>query len=759
MSGALSIREATPEELGNWDAIVRRFPNHRLPHTRAWIDALATSGCGRPLYLVLEKDEGLVGCFPGLLVNVGRWRLFGSPLAGWQTVSLGPAFDPERFSTAEFAAAVVPYLEGEHDVDHIELLHLGLDGDAMRAAGFEGEAVFTYRASLFPGDEARTFKQLKDSARRNVKRAGRLGLTVRFEDDERFVDEHYAQVQEVYRRGGYTVPFTKQRVLEFFRRLKESGNLIAVSVYLPGGRINIATGMFAIEGKELLLWMWAHRGHYRWYRPTELMTWAVMQRAVQLGCETFDFMGGGPFKTKFGAEPDRIKIRWLRGRHRWLMKARKLAKTVYYWQQGARGRSSRLARQAMAFVARRGHAAHPGRPPACVLGDIDLVRALGIARIPSHVLAPPGAPVRYSRHTRSALPWHNAWERPEELVDALVRFGQAQPEPPVLFYQEDRTLMLVSRHRDRLREGFRFIVPDAELVEQLVDKARFQQLAARLDLPVPPARLLSPTDPPPHDLGLAFPVVLKPLTRIPDRWEPVAGPGKATSVAGIAELRAFWPRLAAANLPILAQELVPGPETCIESYHAYVDERGNTVGEFVGRKIRTLPAAYGDSTALETSDAADVLALGRTLRRRLKLHGVAKLDFKRGPDGRLHLLEVNPRFNLWHHLGAAAGVNLPALVYGDLVGWPRPVVGQAQSGFRWCKPWKDAAAARAAGMSLVGWLPWVLRCEAKSGVAWDDPLPLFGAVFRRGINALAHVGRRAKERPPWTLTPLSRSDV
>src|SRR5215470_19812901 len=40
------------------------------------------------------------------------------------------------------------------------------------------------------------------------------------------------------------------------------------------------------------------------------------------------------------------------------------------------------------------------------------------------------------------------------------------------------------------------------------------------------------------------------------------------------------------------------------------------------------------------------------------LTGVAKPDFKRAPDGRLLLLEINPRFNLWHHLGAVAGVNL-----------------------------------------------------------------------------------------------------
>jgi predicted ATP-grasp superfamily ATP-dependent carboligase len=519
-------------------------------------------------------------------------------------------------------------------------------------------------------------------------------------------------------------------------------------VYLPGGRVNIATGIFFVEGTELLLWMWAHRQHYRWYRPTELMTWTVMQRAVQLGCETFDFMGRGEFKTKFGAVPDETKVRWLRGRHRWLMTARKVAKRVYGWQQTLRGHTSRATRQVTGFIGRAGRTAQPVRPPACVLGDIDLVRALGLAHIPSTVLAPPGSPVRYSRHTRGVFPWHNAWENPEQLVEELVRFGQSQPEPPVLFYQEDRTLALVSRHRERLREGFRFIVPEAELVEQLVDKSRFQELAARLDLPVPPACVISPGDPPPNgNFGLAFPIVLKPLVRIPARWEPLAGPGKATSVNSLAELRAMWPRIAAANLSILAQELVPGPETCIESYHAYVDERDSVVGEFAGRKIRTWPASYGDSTALETSDANDVLALGRTLVTKLKFRGVAKFDFKRGPDGRLRLLEVNPRFNLWHHLGAIAGVNLPALVYGDLIGAPRPMMGPAQPGLRWCKPWKDMFAARAAGMSLAKWIPWVSRCEAKSGLAWDDPVPLIGATVRRGMDALVRTVRRTEEQP------------
>ena len=379
------------------------------------------------------------------------------------------------------------------------------------------------------------------------------------------------------------------------------------------------------------------------------------------------------------------------------------------------------------------------RARACVLGDTDLLRALGLAGVPCAVAAPPGAPARHSRLARVRLDWADPWEQSDALLGVLERFAAAEPEPPVLFYEDDGDVLLISRQRERLRRHFRFVVPARALVEDLVDKSRFQILAERLGLPVPAARLLDPrTDPAPLDLD--FPLVVKPRVRREEQWPAIAGGAKALRVDAEAGLRELWQRLAAAGLPVLVQRLIPGPETQVESYHVYVDERGDTVGEFTGRKLRTWPPAYGGSTALVTSDAPDVAALGRTIVARLGLRGVAKLDFKRAPapDGRLYLLEVNPRFNLWHHLGARAGVNLPALVYADLTGEPRPRRAVARAGVRWCQPWHDALAARAAGVPWLTWLVWTLGCEAKRAIAWDDPLPLAGALLERAMSRLRH---------------------
>jgi predicted ATP-grasp superfamily ATP-dependent carboligase len=406
--------------------------------------------------------------------------------------------------------------------------------------------------------------------------------------------------------------------------------------------------------------------------------------------------------------------------------------------------------QAHELLARRGvngsvHA-RAGAAFACVLGDLDLIRPLALARIPCAVVAPTGSVVNRSRfaHAVIAAGCDAISEDPGDLPEQLLRFASAQKNPPVLFYQEDEQLLFVSRCRDRLAAGFRFVVPAAELVEDLVDKARFQLLAERLRLPVPATRQIRPAaGSRPADVDLQFPVVAKPLRRRRS-WSDIGYRAKAVRVDTPEALGFWWPRWTHQGVDLLVQELVPGPETTIESYHVYVDAQGQIVAEFTGRKIRTLPPEFGFSTALAITDAADVAALGQSLVHSLGLRGVAKFDFKRAPDGRLYLLEVNPRFNLWHHLGAVAGVNLPALVYGDMVGVPRrATMPKARAGVTWCRLADDWRAAKACGIPLRSWSMWALGCEAKS-MAWDDPVPFLHTAWRlvsHGVRSVLHPAR------------------
>jgi hypothetical protein len=151
------------------------------------------------------------------------------------------------------------------------------------------------------------------------------------------VDEFYAQVEEVLARSGVVPPFSRKRARQLFRSMQASGNLLALSIRLPDDSC-IATGLFMIEGRELYLWNWTHRTRYRWYCPTELLTWTAMQKAMEAGCTTLDMAGGGDAKVKFGAVPDQTVYRWIRSRYQWLPWLRTLARKAFKYQEAVRGR-------------------------------------------------------------------------------------------------------------------------------------------------------------------------------------------------------------------------------------------------------------------------------------------------------------------------------------------------------------------------------------------------------------------------------------
>lgn len=383
-------------------------------------------------------------------------------------------------------------------------------------------------------------------------------------------------------------------------------------------------------------------------------------------------------------------------------------------------------------------------PAAVVLGDLDLVRPLRRAGIPCAVVARPGKPVAASRQA-AQLGWADPWREPEALLDLLLRFAVAAPEPPVLYYQLDAYTTFVSRHRRRLAEAYRFVLADDDVLADCVDKVRFQQRAEALGLPVPRTAVLRATAAP-DTADLRFPVVLKPALHKPASeddagWKALAHGRKAIEVPDRRALDELWPALVERGADVVAQELVPGPESRIESYHAYVREDHAVAAEFTGRKIRTLPRVHGETTACIVTPIDDVREAGREVLRALRLTGVAKADFKRAPDGRLVLLEVNPRFNLWHHPAAVAGTNLPAVVWSDLTGRPVPVVPPARREATWSNHW-DAVAAREWGVPPLEWLRWTRRCDTRSLGALDDPRPL----VRAGTRVAGRAVRRAAGR-------------
>jgi D-aspartate ligase len=376
------------------------------------------------------------------------------------------------------------------------------------------------------------------------------------------------------------------------------------------------------------------------------------------------------------------------------------------------------------------------RPPAFVLGGINLVRPLAIASIPV-VLGTDDEdePALRSRYVMETCRLPSPVAAPRDAVDALLRAGtllryRVGARLPLIVGRDD-WLGLLHRHRAAIERHFTFLACDSDLGEVLLDKARFHELALARGLPVP--RRFDWDDASGELRRHAGPVIAKPRLKLHWSESPALRAlngryGKGVVYPGPEALLGDG-RLAPFRELFIVQEYVPGRDDALVSYHGLADEGGRVLASFVGRKLRTSPPRTGDSSLIELVRHPAAEEAGRRIVEALGLKGPFKLDLKEDErDGAIRLIEVNARFSLWNHLGAANGVDLLSMAYRYLVEGARPRPGGYGTRVRWLDLALDYRAFRQlqaeGALSTAAWLrSIVFTRKIHSVFRWDDPWP------------------------------------
>lgn len=368
-------------------------------------------------------------------------------------------------------------------------------------------------------------------------------------------------------------------------------------------------------------------------------------------------------------------------------------------------------------------------PGAIVLGAsyraLGVVRSLGRRGIPVWVVTRHyDRLASLSNYAHRTLVWRSQDHRAR--VDFLKRAASEYGlDGWVLFPTDDDTAVLLSRHREELRQTFRFTSLPWESFQWLYDKRLTYALARRLNISCPWTSLPK-SRAELRDLDCSFPVILKPAFKKTENGFTTA---KAWRVN---DRHSLWARYdeACSLVPpdtIMVQEFVPGDGESQLSYVAVMED-GETLGCLVARRGRQMPMDFGRfSTYVETVADPGISESARRLLSAVQFTGIAEVEFKRDPrTGLYQLLDINPRVWGWHTLCGRAGIDMSYLLWCLSQGIPVPDVA-AKVGVRWV--WTTVDGPVALRQVLSGKLPLRHYLRSFRGVvehatyAPDDPIP------------------------------------
>lgn len=403
--------------------------------------------------------------------------------------------------------------------------------------------------------------------------------------------------------------------------------------------------------------------------------------------------------------------------------------------------------------------------PKCVVlsclggaqGELGVVRCLGRMGVHVVLVSEYEHPIsRYSKYTREFVEIRGFYSRKDEALAGLIAYAQRQAVKPVIFPTADPDLEFLSQYREQLAPYYHMFVSRAEIIENYTDKGKFSTYALSHGYPIPATSIPDNLD----DVvaiadQVAYPVILKPV--VPMSWgreeiRRIVNSKKAIRAESKEELLRYYRDIAVYDREMVIQEYIPGRDDRLYSLHVYIDRRGEALGWFVGRKIRTFPAYAGIGCYVISVHLPELVDIGIEILRKVDYTGLALLQFKQDPrTGDYKLLEINPRVSSWNQLATECGVNLPLIAWRDTAGLPVTPQRTQQDGVKYFFFEHDLHAfleyRREGDCTLGEWLASYRGRKVFQYFATDDLRPWW--IETRGLlqRGLGKVLRRLTGRP------------
>jgi hypothetical protein len=295
------IEIINPIDFRGWDELVLQYPDYSFFHSSAWARVLSEAYGYRPLYFAAMEKDNPVAIIPVMEVD--------SFLTGKRGVSLpfsdfSPPLTRDPDQVKGLMQAVMDYgskagwkyVEWRDDGDHFD--------------GVQPSLSYYHHSLDLSLTQQQIFSNLRDSTRRNTKKAAKEGVRANFQNA-------LEAVQEFYRLHGMTRKLhgLPPQPFKFFKKIHEhilrKGKGFVVLASYHGE--NIAGAIYFHFGKKAMYKYGASDRKYQHLRANNLVMWEALRHyaekdyeALSLGRTDLDGAGLLQFKSGWGAEQETL---------------------------------------------------------------------------------------------------------------------------------------------------------------------------------------------------------------------------------------------------------------------------------------------------------------------------------------------------------------------------------------------------------------------------------------------------------------------
>jgi D-aspartate ligase len=263
-------------------------------------------------------------------------------------------------------------------------------------------------------------------------------------------------------------------------------------------------------------------------------------------------------------------------------------------------------------------------------------------------------------------------------VEFMIELSGKMGGKPVLISSADQFVSAIADHAAKLDRHY-IMSPGVPLQGLLASKQTQYELAAKHGMPLPRTRFVTSAE----EIGAfaksaQFPCLLKPIHFREWRRFPSGHPlsyAKVSIAETPAQLLNSWHLASAINPNAIAQEIIQGPDTDKRVYLACYDSGSRRIANAMFRELRCNPMKFGPASVTEPVFDPETDEVCDSFLRSVGYSGICEIEMKRDTrDGRVKMIEVNPRLTGGGDAAPYAGVDLCWLHYLDLIGKsPTPV--------------------------------------------------------------------------------------